>query len=175
MPMKIPYRKLGYAYDFLNYVYITVFIIFGILGLVYQELLFLMVLVIILFIVQITDLWIIDGKMEIIQKGDQYLLKDYHASHCKVQKIRKIYCSWHYEFLEMSDGLSDSGGSTHTTFTNLMLTIELVNGQKIAFIQYLWPWQVEPFGWPYMVFDQNQYDRVLTTKINLGQLEKTIN
>lgn len=98
MPMKIPYRKLGYAYDFLNYVYITVFIIFGILGLVYQELLFLLVLVIILFIVQITDLWIIDGKMEIIQKGDQYLLKDYHASHCKVQKIRKIYCSWHYEF-----------------------------------------------------------------------------
>ena len=172
--MKIPYRKEGVAYDSVNYFYIIGFVTFGILSLVYRELQFFLALIIIPLMVKLTDFFLIDGRLEIIQRGDQWLLIHHKGSSFEEEIIKKIQFSWHYEFVEMAEGMSDAGGTTHTNSTNLVLTLELDNGQNMAILQNLWPWQVEPSGWPYAVYMEDNYTQNLRIKSGLPKLAKQL-
>ena len=168
--MKIPYRKEGIVYDSLNYVNIIGFVIFGILSLTYQELQFFLVLVIIPLMVKLTDFFLVDGRLEIIQRGHQWLLIHQKSSSLEEVIIKKIQFSWHYEFVEMAKGMSGDGGTTHTNSTNLLLTLELKNGQNMAILQNLWPWQAEPSGWPYAVYIADNYTQNIRIKSGLPKL-----
>ena len=172
--MKIPYRKEGVAYDSANYFYIIGFIIFGILSLVYQEFQFFLILIIIPLMVKLTDFFLVDGRLEITQRGNKWLLINHKGSSLEELIIKKIQFSWHYEFVEMEAGMSGTGETTHTNSTNLLLTLELENGQNIAILQNLWPWQVEPSGWPYAVYMEDNYTQNLRIKSGLPKLAKQL-